>query len=249
LSSSAESTAGFPGEEDTYWERAARTRWGAYLTEHERETLSFAASAAGEPALAVEVGCEGGRWSKMLHDAGWRMICTDVDRDALAVCQRRIPEATCLLKDPADPGLGIDSGIARLLLVFEVAPVTQQADFPAEAARVLEPGGVLVCSYYNPASARGVAYRALRRLEAMRSRTGTRHFHSDFYNGDSYRSFRTGLQQHGFQVLRESGVSWFPFRRESDSRLIPWCTRLEGLLGLRRLPSLGPLDLVVARKG
>ena len=245
--SSSGSTAGL--HDETYWERAARTRWGAYLTEQEREALELGAAAAGEPALAVEVGCEGGRWSKLLHDKGWRMICMDVDADSLAVCQQRIPEATCVLVDPSDRRIGVDSGTARLLLVFEVAPVSQRPEFPSEAARVLEPGGILVCSYYNPASARGLAYRVLRRLESMRrGSTDSPRFHPGFYEGDSYRAFRAALRQHGFQILRETGVSWFPFSRESNSRLIPPSTRLEQGLGLRRVPSLSPIDLLVARR-
>lgn len=240
-------TPSAPVEEKTFWERAAETRWGAYMTEREREALLLASSLADRPALAVDVGCEGGRWSRLLHDAGWDLVCTDVNPETLALCDRRLPEATFLLTDPSATRIPVGDAAARLLLVSEVAPVSQSPWFPDEAARVLEPSGILVCTFYNPASARGMAYRLLRRIEAWRGRPGVR-FHEHFYGGRPYAEFRKALRHRGFRVVYEEGLCWFPFSRQSDASLVPLCTALEARLGLRRLTTLSPFVIVIAQK-
>ena len=234
-------------EEKTFWERAAETRWGAYLTERQREALVLASSLPAAPALAVDVGCEGGRWSSVLHDAGWELVCTDTNPDTLALCARRLPEATCLLVDPSDTRIPVHDGAARLLLVSEVAPVSQSEWFPNEAARVLEPDGILVCTFYNPASPRGVAYRLLRRIEARRRPSGAR-FHAHFYDGRSYSAFRNELERRELRLVYEEGLCWFPFSRQSNARLVPFCTRLERSLGLRRLAAVSPFVILIAQK-
>ena len=73
----------------THWEAAAGSRWGQYVTDHERTNLLFALERLA-PAMALDVGCEGGRWSKLLLDYGWAVVATDVDSESLAVC----PEAS-----------------------------------------------------------------------------------------------------------------------------------------------------------
>src|ERR1041384_2315947 len=84
----------------TDWERVALSRWGQYVTKVEHHAITTASSMARPPGDAIEVGCEGGRWSKMLADMGWQMTCIDVDRSTLDVCQQKIPAAKCRLADP-----------------------------------------------------------------------------------------------------------------------------------------------------
>lgn len=80
----------------TFWEKAAITRWGSYLTEIEKAVILKAHQLSGLPGTALEIGCEGGRWSKLLSEAGWKVICTDIDVESLALCRKRIPDATCI---------------------------------------------------------------------------------------------------------------------------------------------------------
>ena len=70
----------------TKWERVATTRWGAYVSDVEKRAILRGHHLAGTPRTALEIGCEGGRWSKMLNDLGWQMICADINSEALAVC-------------------------------------------------------------------------------------------------------------------------------------------------------------------
>ncbi|MGE0376066.1 MAG: hypothetical protein AB7I48_08805 [Planctomycetaceae bacterium] len=84
-------------DRSTFWETIAESRWGKYLSGVEFAAITDAFSRFDAPAAALEVGCEGGRWSRFLADAGWMMTCIDVNPAALAVCQDRIPAARCPL--------------------------------------------------------------------------------------------------------------------------------------------------------
>src|SRR5438034_4743776 len=153
-SSGASTTAG----PITFWESVARTRWGAYITRYEEREFLRALALAEPPSGALEIGVDGGRWALRLRQLGWRTTCTDVNPTTLAVCQARIPEARCVVVQAADTRFPADDASVRLLVVIEVAPVSEAAWFPREAARVLEPGGILIATLLNPVSARGAFY-------------------------------------------------------------------------------------------
>jgi SAM-dependent methyltransferase len=224
---------------ETFWEQASHTRWGGYLTRAERAELVRAASLAGGPGEALEVGAEGGRWSLLLQSAGWAVTCTDVAEQSLEICRRRLPEARCILVDPADVRFPVESGAVRLLIVIEVAPVSEASWFPAESERVLEPGGVLFLGFTNASSPRGAAYRILRSLGRREHRE---------YEGPSFADMKQRLEAHGLEIVSAQGLGWAPFTRLSDNPLIPLATGLERLAGLRRLARFAPLVLLTARK-
>jgi hypothetical protein len=133
-----------------------------------------------------------------------------------------------------------DSSI-DLLLAYEVEPVTNSPWFVSEAARVLERDGVLVCTVNNPASIRGVVYRARMPVSPSRRRNRA-------YEGPSFQRFRRELVAHGFEFLLKEGLAWAPFPRDSNSRLIPYVSGLERVIGLRRLVRFGPRVVIVARR-
>src|SRR5574341_2375579 len=107
-------------EQVTYWENIATTKWGCYITAIERRALLRATEMSRNPTVALEIGCEGGRWSKLLAELGWNIICTDVDATSLTLCQRRIPQAKCILVSPDDPKIPCESDSIGLLLCLEV---------------------------------------------------------------------------------------------------------------------------------
>jgi len=85
----------------TFTERVGvTTRWGRYLTSLERQSVSEALRNFSAPSNALEVGCQGGRWSEMLAGKGWRVTCTEVDESVLRGCQARIPTAASSGRKP-----------------------------------------------------------------------------------------------------------------------------------------------------
>src|SRR5262245_44827966 len=80
----------------TFWERAAQTRWGRYISSAEEAVLRTAASSI-RPGTALDIGCDGGRWSQLLVSLGWSLVCADVRVDAVELCQVRVPSAHCVL--------------------------------------------------------------------------------------------------------------------------------------------------------
>jgi SAM-dependent methyltransferase len=221
----------------TFWEQQASKPWGAYITDVERELVLSASREAGAPTVALEVGCDGGRWSKLLTDSGWRMICTDVNERTLALCRSRLPTATCILTRPDDTALPCDTASVDLLLCIEVFPVIPQSWFISEAKRVLKPGGHLVGVFNNKRSARGYLHALIASAR-----------HASNYYVRSYVDWRHEAAQQGFEMVREVGLCWFPVPRTSASRVALVLTELERRLGLRRLVSASPWVVFQARK-
>jgi SAM-dependent methyltransferase len=223
----------------TFWEKAAATTWGRYITEVEKRAIMRGQSLAGKPTRALEIGCEGGRWSKLLSDLGWEMTCTDLNPDVLNECHRKVPNANCILANATDRTIPCDSGSLSLLLCIEVAPVIESEWFVSEAARVLRDDGVLVGVACNKMSGRGLFIRA--RYKALGSKSG------EFYQS-SYHTFKRKLRRAYFNIVYEEGFCWGPFGRTSNSPLIPFFTRLERLLRLNRLITVSPWIAFIARK-
>lgn len=231
-----------PVDESTYYEKLGReTTWGRYLSELQKRTIVLAGEVCDGPRTVLEVGADGGRWSTLFVDQGWKAICTDVRPKALEVCQRRLEEAECILVKPTDATLPCVTGGASLILCMEVDPVISSEWFIEEASRVLTPGGVLVATLNNRSSLRAVFHKIARPDEAItRKQQG-------FYQV-SYRDRKKRLSKCGFRMIHEEGCCWPPFARDSNSWLVSPCVQLERCFGLRRLPSLSPWVVFAAQK-
>lgn len=222
----------------TFWEKIATTKWGAYVSGVEKAAILRAQSLAGQNGQALEMGCEGGRWSKLLSDLGWQMTCVDIDRETLSVCQQKVPGAKCILTGAGDQTIPCGTSSMDLLLCIEVAPVIESEWFLAEAARVLRDGGILVGVVLNRTSVRARMHRWSNDIKSG----GIEYYKT------SYRAWRNRLCAAGFQVEQEEGFCWGPFGRTSDSSLVPLFAKLERLLGLHRLAAISPWVAVIARK-
>ena len=227
-----------PSKPRTLWETVAATRWGRYTTEVVESAVIAACDVAGAPGSALEVGCEGGRWSQFLVDRGWTLTCTDINADVLSICRQRVPDANCILVSPDRTTLPCPTATVQLVLCLEVFPVMDSDWFAAEATRVLDNGGVLVGVALNRASIRAGFVRLKEHVQG-----GTSYFYRH-----SYAKRRAVLRDAGFEILFERGYCWFPFSRASNSRLVPVLTRLERWLLLDRIPLLSPWVAFVARK-
>ncbi len=220
-----------PDNEVTFWERCARTRFGQYMTAVEHRFIQRAMKLSDPPGIAVEIGCEGGRWSVLLANAGWQLTCADVNAEVLNLCQRRIPSARCVLLDRSDTQIPCSGGSADLMLLIEVWPVVHSSWFLAEAERILKPGGLLIAACANWLSFRGLYSRLRRRREYL----GT------------YLNWRKRLKQHGFEILEAEGFGWVPCSRASGSALVPAFAKAERFLRLKQLTAFSPWVMVSAR--
>ena len=222
----------------TVWETVATTRWGQYTTEVVEDAIRRGAVMAAPARSAMEVGCEGGRWSRLLASMGWAMTCTDVDPTVLSVCQQRVPTANCILVSPTATTLPSASSTMNLMLCLEVFPVMDSMWFLPEANRVLTDDGVLVGVMLNKQSLRGMFVRLRQSLAPQ---------FEAFYQL-SHSEWRRRMSAAGFEIAFERGYCWFPLSRESNSVLAPLFVQLERRLGLGHLTSLSPWVVFVARK-
>jgi ubiquinone/menaquinone biosynthesis C-methylase UbiE len=228
----------------TLCEKAARTKWGSYMTAIEEQALARAVALAGNPGVALEIGCEGGRWSMRLAKGGWQMICTDIDAKSLNICQKRIPTAHCILVRPEDTAIPCENAGINLLLCIEVFPVMHADWFMREARRVLAPGGVLLGVVQNRFTPRAVAYRIMSIMDSRRRWEVENSLVYEF----SYRQWQKRMVQNGFKMAHAEGFCWLPFRRSSNFFLIPELVQIERWMGLRRLTFFSPWIAFVAQR-
>jgi SAM-dependent methyltransferase len=226
----------FKAQTRLFWEPISQKRWGKYISGVEEEMIRFAIEVSNEPRSSLEIGAEGGRWSKLLSDLGWQLTCTDIDSEALAICKERIPESNCVLVDPDSREFPCESASQGLLLAIEVHELVEQNWFIDEAKRVLASGGIFVGVFQNRHSWRAVLNLRSSVMGAMKHYTA------------GYSPWRAKLKRLGFEVLREEGICWMPFGRMSDSKLIPLAVQLEKTMGLRRLASISPWIVFAAKK-
>lgn len=234
-----ESTIAEENVDIPYWENLVATRKGPqYTSKIEEAIIAKAHSLIAKPSAALEVGCEGGRWSRLLSDWGWQLLCTEINQGLIDLCKKRIPTATCVLVNPDATVLPCDDEKVDMVLCIEVPPVIQADWFIDEASRVLRKEGLIVGVFWNRKSWRGLIHHAV----------------APFRSGDpvwyalSYSAWRTKLRSHGFDLVEEVGMCWFPFGRKSNSPLIPVAARLERYLRLHRLISFSPLIVFIAKK-
>ena len=220
----------------THTEKLAETTSGSYITDVEKRVILKADDLSGKHGVALEIGCEGGRWSLLLANLGWDMICTDINPHTLAICQTRLPRAQCILVNARDRTLPCESESVGLLLCIEVNEVISSEWFISEASRVLQDGGLLVGTVTNRLSLRGYFRRLLRGVSDDSSYTVT------------YPIWRSKLRGQGFKMVYQEGICWFPFARASNSPFVPIFTRIEHCVGLRRLQNLSPIIVFLAQK-
>jgi len=221
----------------TFHERVASTRWGSYITKMERRALQYAVEAAGKPGSSLDIGCEGGRWSKILADANWNMTCIDVDTEAISTCAQRLPDANCLCMDPDYSKLPVGDASVDLVLCIEVPPVLYADWFLPEVRRVLKPNGCCVVVFWNRGSVRG------RFAAARAERRGTYNYYPQ-----RYVDWRENAVEHGLHTEYERGFCWMPFSRSSNSPLVGPAVALEKALGLRRWTRYSPWIATVLRR-
>lgn len=224
------------------WERLmSDTRYGRYADRVESSMIAYLLARVRQPGVLLDVGCEGGRWSKVFAERGWQIIATDVEMKSLQTCQLRIPDAQCVLADSTGNKLPAADESIDAALCIEVAPVIHSAWAAQEFARALKPGALLAGVCWNRASWRGFLYH---HAPSLRS-TGS---HPLIGFPIRYLDFRTQMTNRGFCFEKELGYAWGPFRRTSNSRLVTITGVLERLSGLQYLIAFAPMIAFACRK-
>lgn len=238
----ASGISGSFGASELVWERLmAETRYGRYADGVESKMMRYVLARCPDPGVLLDVGCEGGRWSKVFGDRGWQIIATDVDARVLRICESRIPSARCVLADPNGRRLAAENESVDVALCIEVGPVIHTDWAIPELARVLKRGGRLAGVCWNRSSWRGFLYHNAPSLRSSGS---------DPLVGFPirYRNFRRQMIKHGFRFEKELGYAWGPFRRTSNSFLASIWAVFERFSGLQYLSSLAPMIAFVAQR-
>jgi SAM-dependent methyltransferase len=223
--------------EITHWETVARTRWGGYTSDVARHMIELAHDLSPRTTSALDIGCDGGRWCRFLWELGWEVTGTEINEASLNLLKKRIPAAECILVQPEDDTIPCKSNAFDLVLCIDVVAVIQSQWFMDEIFRVMRPNGLLVGVFHNLYSFRGIFLHFKAVLLGK----------FDYYKID-YPSWKIKLIDKGFQIMDEVGYCWFPFPRASNSVLVPYFTRLEKALGLRKLINVSPWIAFIAQK-
>src|SRR5579864_2046798 len=132
------------------WESLmSQTRYGRYADRIESQMIQYVLAEHTEPGVLLDVGCEGGRWSKVFADRRWQIIAIDVDARALRICEARIPSARCVIADPKAHRLAADNESVDVALCVEVGPVIHRDWAVPEFARVVKRGAYIAAVCWN----------------------------------------------------------------------------------------------------
>jgi len=230
-----------------YWEKiASETRWGQYIDAIEKRNILRASELCQQKQRVLEIGCEGGKWLKLLSSQGFdTLIGTDIDPAAITLCQQRLPQAQCLLVNLDDTRLPCDDQSVDLMLVMEIMPVIHSDWFYREAQRTLRPGGIVVGVVTNKYSVRALLYELF--IRPRKRDEEYQRLYRTMYS-KSYRYWKRMFVDHDFVVLHEEGYCWFPFPRTSSSVAIPVATTLEKIFGLRKCVTFAPWINFIVQK-
>lgn len=228
-----------------YWDCANATAMGQYLT---RVEWSFIEQSLREyPGIQtiLDIGGGSGRFAMPLHEAGYKVVVTEVNPLPLSITRRRVPQLGCILTANGDTTRTLPLRDASLdcVLCIEVFALIDDGDrFFAECHRVLREGGLLIIAAENRFS-----YKGFLKKQVLQEDKGPSNWVKHSY-ASNLGQILSRLRNAGFQVQRVRGFNWAPATRVSNSRLVSLGTSLERMLFLDRAASLSPWTLTLAQR-
>jgi 2-polyprenyl-3-methyl-5-hydroxy-6-metoxy-1,4-benzoquinol methylase len=215
--------------EETYWEKAAKTRLGKYLTSIESEFISNSINLS-KSSLVLDVGAEAGRFSMLAANKCLNVTGIDIDSRSLRRLKAKNKDVTVIQADARK--MPLRTGYFDAVLMIEVLDyITELTQTFEECSRIIKPGASVILSFGNQSSLKA-------KIKAIK---GKSYLHS-------YSNALKSLKKTGFTIKSKLGYNWLPFGRTSQSRIIPFFAGTEKLLRLRKIPSLSPWVIIHAIK-
>ena len=215
--------------EETFWEKAAKTRMGKYLTRMETNFV-FKSIDPSRTRTIMDVGAEAGRFSLLAANDQAMVIGIDLDSHSLKRLKLKNQPVHIIQADARK--VPLKDEVFDAIIMIEVLDYIVELDKAlVECYRTLKVNAPLLLSFGNKSSLKS-------KLREFRGKSYTH----------SYKGVMQCLSKTGFVVARKMGYSWLPFGRTSENILVPFLARVEKLFALKRIPSLSPWVLVHAVK-
>jgi ubiquinone/menaquinone biosynthesis C-methylase UbiE len=215
--------------QETHWEKAAKTRLGKYLTSIETEFISKSINLS-KTSLVLDVGAEAGRFSMLAANSSLNVTGIDIDSHSLRRLKTKNKNVTVIQADARK--MPLKTGYFDTVLMIEVLDyIPELTQTLEETKRILKPDSSVVLSFGNRSSLKA-------KIKAVK---GKSYMHS-------YNKVVKSLKTTGFTINSKLGYSWLPFGRTSQSRMIPFFAGTEKLFRLRKIPRLSPWVIIHATK-
>jgi SAM-dependent methyltransferase len=126
---------------------AAKYAPGGALTGRRSRLTAAVSAQAGPGARVLDLGCGSGDLARHLAEAGLRVTGCDISRRMLEQAERADPAGTWVTLDPAWRVLPFGAGAFSAVIASSVLEyVTDPVTVLRECARVLVPGGAVLCT-------------------------------------------------------------------------------------------------------
>ena len=198
---------------------------GKYLTKIETNFVSDSIKQT-QPRMIMDIGAGAGKFSLLASEKKANVVSIDIDSIGLKRIKLQNSNIHVIKGDARK--IPLRSEVFDAVFMIEVLDYISEGDeIFKECYRTLKLEGSLVFSFGNKSSFK-------QKLRQLRGKSYTH----------SFGRVMQWLSKAGFTVKRRLGFNWGLFGRTSENRLIPLSVRLEGILGLRRIPSFSPWVLI-----
>lgn len=220
-------------ENEYPWDAVNATQMGEYLTLHE-VTFINKFLYLKPIQCCLDIACGSGRFSSLIENKGIFVIAVDMNRAGLELMKSKIQKNNIELVQADATHIPLKEGTFDAIISIETIDYLNAEHFLQSCSRILKIGGSLLFTSGNRNS-----YKM-----HLHSLLGT----SPIFYRYSTEDIRHILVGCGFRIDYMKGFNWIPFKRNSDSKQIPFFAFIEKLLSLSSYPSLSPWVFFVATK-
>ena len=223
-----------------YYYQQYNTIQGEYTHIVETNFIARCFSYIKRSALIFDISGGGGRFSLQLKSQGFRTVTSDINFKSLSYIRNKNYESDVILVAPGSQNLPFKEEVFDAALCIQVPALMDDKHFFKNVRRLLRPGGILVFTMTNPSSYRYPFHLLLRWKEKRKV--------SPTYRSKVSHILRRATDS-GFIILSIEGYNWIPFKKESNSSLIPFFNKMEEISGLRKLWLISPGIIACSLKG